>query len=164
MKNCFCFFDSAIGRLGVAERDGFITEVILPGGPLPKDAEIAETPLLHQAIVQINMFLEGRSSKFDLPLSPEGTDFQKAVWSEIAKIPPGETRTYKNIAMAIGKEHATRAVGSACHQNPIPIIIPCHRVLGVGGSLIGYNGGLELKEKLLNFESLIRPAPVQLFA
>lgn len=92
--------------------------------------------------------------KFDLPLDARGTEFQKKVWNELLRIPYGETKSYKDIAVAIGNEKACRAIGMANNKNPIPIIIPCHRVIGSNGKLVGYAGGLNVKEKLLNIEKI----------
>jgi methylated-DNA-[protein]-cysteine S-methyltransferase len=110
------------------------------------------TALEQQVKEQLQEYFEGRRSSFDLPLSPEGTDFQKLVWEELLKIPYGESRTYNEIAVAIGRPKASRAVGNAINKNPIAIIIPCHRVIGKDGNLRGYAGGLELKEMLLRLE------------
>lgn len=110
------------------------------------------TALEQQVKEQLQEYFEGRRSSFDLPLAPEGTDFQKLVWEELLKIPYGESRTYSEIAVAIGRPKASRAVGNAINKNPIAIIIPCHRVIGKDGKLRGYAGGLELKEMLLRLE------------
>ena len=112
-----------------------------------------ETPLLKQAFYQINEYLNGNRKFFNLPLSLNGTSFQKNVWKELCNIPYGETVSYKFIAEKISKPLAYRAVGMANHKNPIPIIIPCHRVIGSGGKLVGYAGGLDIKTKLLNIEA-----------
>ena len=97
-------------------------------------------------------YLSGERRTFDLPLAPEGTAFQKAVWAELEKIPYGETRSYGQIAAQVGNAKACRAVGMANHRNPIPIFIPCHRVIGADGSLTGYGGGLDCKKVLLRLE------------
>lgn len=110
------------------------------------------TALEQQVKEQLQEYFEGSRSSFDLPLAPEGTDFQKLVWEELLKIPYGESRTYSEIAVAIGRPKASRAVGNAINKNPIAIIIPCHRVIGKDGKLRGYAGGLELKEMLLRLE------------
>lgn len=110
------------------------------------------TALEQQVKEQLQEYFEGSRSSFDLPLAPEGTDFQKLVWEELLKIPYGESRTYSEIAVAIGRPKASRAVGNAINKNPIAIIIPCHRVIGKDSSLRGYAGGLELKEMLLRLE------------
>jgi methylated-DNA-[protein]-cysteine S-methyltransferase len=107
----------------------------------------------HDAIRQLREYFAGERKAFSLTLSPRGTDFQRAVWSELRRIPYGETISYKQLAERIGKPKAVRAVGAANGANPIPIIIPCHRVIGNDGSLTGFGGGLPLKKKLLELES-----------
>ncbi|MHB8097125.1 MAG: methylated-DNA--[protein]-cysteine S-methyltransferase [Erysipelotrichaceae bacterium] len=101
---------------------------------------------------QLTEYERGARKVFDLPLHLEGTEFQKQVWNALLEIPYGETRTYQEIAIRIGKPKAVRAVGGACNRNPIGIIVPCHRVIGKNGSLTGYAGGLSYKELLLNHE------------
>ena len=104
---------------------------------------------------QLEEYFAGRRRRFDLPLDLRGTDFQKRCWQELLKIPYGETRSYAAIARAIGNPAAVRAVGLANGQNPIAIIVPCHRVIGSDGSLTGYGGGLETKRKLLELEGAL---------
>jgi methylated-DNA-[protein]-cysteine S-methyltransferase len=118
----------------------------------PEGAVRKRTPLIEQAVLQIEEYMEGKRVKFDLPLRPEGTKFQKQVWDALLSIPYGEVRSYKEIAEAIGNPKACRAVGMANNRNPISIIIPCHRVIGANGSLVGYGGGLPIKTKLLKLE------------
>jgi len=101
---------------------------------------------------QLEEYFAGRRRRFDLPLDLRGTDFRKSCWRELLKIPYGETRSYADIARAIGKPAAVRAVGLANGQNPVAIIVPCHRVIGSDGSLTGYGGGLEAKRRLLELE------------
>lgn len=101
---------------------------------------------------QLTEYFAGKRKTFAVKLNPQGTDFQKKVWLELAKIPYGAVRTYKDIAKAIGNERASRAVGMANSRNPIPLIVPCHRVIGANGKLVGFASGLEIKEKLLNLE------------
>lgn len=142
-------FTSPVGPLALFEQDGAI--VALDWGWLP-DAE--ETPLLLRARDQLEAYFDGRlKSGFDLPLAAEGTPFQKRVWAALTAIPFGETRTYSEIASALGS--GPRAIGGACGRNPIPIIVPCHRVLGANGSLGGYSGidGTETKAALLRLEN-----------
>ena len=117
---------------------------------------------LSKCIAQLNEYFDGKRNSFDLKLNPEGTDFQKEVWKELLKIPYGETRTYQQIANAIGDPGASRAVGNANNKNPIPIIIPCHRVLSSDGKLTGYAGGIQRKEWLLNHELRYSNAEMQL--
>ena len=113
---------------------------------------IKETTLIKKATSQLFEYLNGKRKDFNLPLLKEGTDFQISVWNELLKIPYGETRSYKDIAIAINNEKAVRAVGMANNRNKIPIFIPCHRVIGSNKKLVGYGGGLEIKEFLLNLE------------
>ncbi len=101
---------------------------------------------------QMNLYLEGKLKNFNVPILLCGTDFQKLVWNELKNIEYGNTKTYKQIAKLIGKEKAYRAVGQANNKNPIPIIIPCHRVIGSNGKLTGYSGGIELKLRFLEIE------------
>ena len=108
-----------------------------------------------KAVQQLNLYLAGKLREFSLPLKIYGTDFQKKVLDEISRIPYGETRTYKQVAEAIGEPRATRAVGAALHANPLQIILPCHRVVGQGGSLTGYALGLDIKRRLLVIEGAI---------
>lgn len=140
-------YTSPIGPLAVFEHDGAI--VALDWG-WPPDSE--DSPLLIRARDQLEAYFAGTLTAFDLPLAPFGTVFQRKVWAAIAAIPHGEVRTYGDVARDLGS--APRAVGGACGRNPIPIIIPCHRVLASNGALGGYSGmdGIETKEFLLNLE------------
>jgi methylated-DNA-[protein]-cysteine S-methyltransferase len=109
-------------------------------------------PVLVEAARQLDQYFAGQRKEFELKLEFRGTDFQKRVWDELLKIPFGETRTYGEIARRLGNVNAMRAVGAANGRNPIPIIAPCHRVIGASGALVGFGGGLEVKEYLINFE------------
>ena len=102
---------------------------------------------------QVEEYLNGLRKDFQVDFHLEGTEFQRSVWMELTRIPYGETRSYKDIALAVNSPKAYRAVGMANNKNPIGIIIPCHRVIGANGKLVGYNGGLDIKEKLLNLEN-----------
>lgn len=115
--------------------------------------EDAADDLLREAAAQLDAWFAGRQSRFDLPLAPRGTAFQRAVWEQIARIGHGQTRDYGSIAAALGKAGAARAVGAATGRNPLSIIVPCHRLLGRGGALTGYAGGLHRKRALLAFEA-----------
>lgn len=117
-----------------------------------EDWECRETPALAMVKEQLSEYFAGRRKKFSVPLSPQGTDFQKRVWEELCRIPYGETRTYGQVAACVGNPKASRAVGMANHNNPVMILIPCHRVIGSNGKLTGYAGGLWMKEKLLELE------------
>ncbi|HUT80314.1 MAG TPA: methylated-DNA--[protein]-cysteine S-methyltransferase [Candidatus Bathyarchaeia archaeon] len=114
--------------------------------------EKADSDILHQAIIQIDEYFKGKRIIFDLKLDLIGTDFQKRVWQAVMQIPYGETISYKTLAQKIGNIKAVRAVGNANGKNPLSIFIPCHRVIGSDGSLIGYGGGLDRKKWLINFE------------
>ncbi len=111
-------------------------------------------PCLRACLKQLDDYFAGKLTKFDLSLRPQGTEFQRAVWNELLRIKYGKTTTYLGVARALGKEKALRAVGAANGQNPIPIIIPCHRVIGSNGALIGFGGGIWRKEFLLRHEKV----------
>jgi len=117
-----------------------------------RDAERGEHPFLLQAERELNEYFAGRRRRFSVPLSLHGTPFQEKVWRALMEIPYGQTASYQAIASAVGKPRACRAVGMANHVNPVPVIVPCHRVVGKSGKLTGYAGGLEIKEILLNLE------------
>jgi methylated-DNA-[protein]-cysteine S-methyltransferase len=125
-----------------------------PAAPAPKDH-----PLLNRANAQLTEYFEGGRQQFDLPLSPQGTAFQQAVWGYMEEIPYGETRSYGEIADALGNANKARAVGGAANKNPLPIVIPCHRVLGSSGNLTGFAGGLEIKRFLIDLEDTTRVTP-----
>jgi methylated-DNA-[protein]-cysteine S-methyltransferase len=157
-------YDSPIGRLAL-----FATKAGLLCLALPPEAEawgaknvarmlggspafVDDAAPLRQTIAQLDEYFAGKRRVFDLPLDPRGSDFQRAVWQAIAEVPYGATTTYAAIARAIGRPDAVRAVGAANGANPLPIVIPCHRVVGANGALTGYGGGLELKARLLELE------------
>lgn len=141
---------SPVGTLSLFEDDEKI--VVLEWGQAPKGIE---TPLLKEAKAQLSAYFSGKLQQFDLPLDPSGSEHQKKVWEVMAKIPFGQTLTYGDIAKQI--ESSPRAVGGACGKNPIPILIPCHRVMGANGKLTGFSGGegIETKIQLLRMEEAI---------
>lgn len=145
--NCLCF-SSPLGCLTLIEDGGSLTSLRFGGSP---GGEL--TPLLSEAQRQLCEYFAGERREFSLPLNPRGTEFQKRVWRALETIPYGETRCYQQIAEAIGQPRATRAVGMANNRNPLPILIPCHRVIGKDGSLTGYGGGLDIKKALLSLET-----------
>lgn len=112
----------------------------------------ATDPVLGRAAVQLGEYFAGERTSFDLPLAPVGTPFEQRVWEELRQIPYGETTSYGELAARIGEPGAARAVGRANGRNPIPVIVPCHRVIGADGSLTGFGGGLECKRALLDLE------------
>lgn len=155
------FYDTKIkelGTLGIGADDDRITNLFFEfeteNVKKNKDYTIKETPLIKKAATQLFEYLNGKRKNFDLPLLKDGTDFQVSVWNELIKIPYGETRSYKDIAIAINNEKAVRAVGMANNRNKISIFIPCHRVIGMNKKLVGYGGGLQIKEFLLNLENV----------
>jgi methylated-DNA-[protein]-cysteine S-methyltransferase len=118
----------------------------------PRGEPASGNRLIAIAMDQMREYFAGRLRQFELPLDPQGTDFQLRVWHELETIPFGEIRSYSQIAAAIAKPNAVRAVGAANGANPLPIVIPCHRVIGASGKLVGYGGGLPLKQRLLELE------------
>ncbi len=151
-------FDSPIGKLRITENGTTITGLDLPSALRETDADNDETDLLLEAARQLSEYFAGRRKTFSLPLAPQGTPFMKRVWDQLLQVGYGETCSYKAIATAVGNPNATRAVGMANNRNPIPIIIPCHRIIGADGSLVGYGGGLPLKKYLLDLEKGIPKA------
>jgi methylated-DNA-[protein]-cysteine S-methyltransferase len=151
MKNVF-YYDTKIGKIGIAEQEGSITDIFFGNEQLPAEPIEKETPIIKEAAKQLEEYFSGIRKDFDLPLSPKGTEFQLATWKALTTIPYGETRSYKQMAEQIGNTKACRAIGLANNRNPIAIVIPCHRVIGSKGTLVGYGGGLELKKYLLELE------------
>ncbi|MEE0247695.1 methylated-DNA--[protein]-cysteine S-methyltransferase [Peptacetobacter hiranonis] len=150
MINYFCY-DTEIGRIKISEKDEKIIGFVF--SDYKKEDEIEkETDAIRKTYLQLKEYLSGKRKNFDIEIEMIGTEFQKKVWKELLNIPYGETRSYKDIAIAIGNGKACRAVGNANNKNPIAIIVPCHRVVGSNGSMTGYAGGLDIKEKLLKIE------------
>lgn len=145
------YYDTEVGKIKIEENGVAITKIEFMGQDIQEELG-NETELLKETIKQLEEYFRGVRNDFDLPLEPNGTEFQRRVWKSLIEIPYGETRSYSEIAKAIGNEKACRAVGMANNKNPIPIIIPCHRVIGANGKLVGYAGGLDVKEKLLKLE------------
>jgi len=148
--NAACVLESPVGRIRVTETDGAITKLNWTNAA----ATAPSTPVLQDAANQLTEYFAGRLTAFALPLAPDGTDHQKKVWAAMSAIPSGALRTYGDLAGEIGS--SARAVGTACGKNPIPIIVPCHRIVAAGGGIGGYSGrgGVETKRRLLNLEGL----------
>lgn len=155
MKTC-CFYEGPIGKYGVQEAGGKLTRIWVGNrvGAVPEGYELRETPLLQEARRQLNAYFAGKLKVFDIPYSLEGTPFQQKVWRALCDIPYGTCITYGELAKRIGAPKACRAVGMANGRNPLPILVPCHRVIGSGGRLTGYTGGLDIKIKLLQIEGV----------
>jgi methylated-DNA-[protein]-cysteine S-methyltransferase len=150
---------SPLGSLVLTSEHGSLVSIAFSGharGP-ERQGELQGEPdaLLEEARRQLAAYFSGRLRDFDLPLAPRGTEFQRRVWEALACIPWGETSTYRDIARSIGRRNAMRAVGAANGANPLPIILPCHRVIGSNGCLRGYSGGLGRKRALLVLERVV---------
>lgn len=151
MKHVF-YYQTNIGEFAIIENGTAITNVYLNKEHYLAGANEEETPLLKEAGRQLSEYLAQKRRTFKLPLAPQGTKFQQAVWRALGEIPYGETRSYGEIAKSIESPKAARAVGMANNKNPIMIFIPCHRVIGANGKLVGYACGLAVKEHLLSLE------------
>lgn len=148
----YCWYDSPIGILKIAEDDQGITEVSFQEeiGADQKEGSL----YLEKTLRQLEEYFAGIRRSFDVPLSLKGTEFQKKVWHALKEIPYGHTACYQEVAAMIGNEKASRAIGNANHHNPVVIIVPCHRVIKANGSIGGYGGGIERKKYLLNLEGI----------
>ena len=159
MEKAF-IYKTNLGRFLIVEEENAITTVKLhiekeqerSDDQLLSNYEVVETALIKLTSSQLKEYLDGKRKTFHLTLNPKGTDFQRKVWEALRAIPYGETRSYKQIAEAVGNPNASRAVGMANNKNPILCIIPCHRVIGADGKLVGFGCGLDVKEQLLGLE------------
>lgn len=152
MKNLIRY-ESPVGRISIADDGEHITDIFFgKPGSLQTHFKDRETKLNRRAQTQLEEYFEGKRTEFDLPLKMEGTPFQVSVWEALQKIPYGETRSYRDIAEEIGNPNSYRAVGLANNKNPLSVIVPCHRVIGANGDMIGYGGGLNKKRRLLELE------------
>lgn len=153
------FFASPLCNILLTEKNGVLTSVEFCGKQeLPFEEN---TPLLLRAKEELLRYLGGELKRFNTPVMASGTPFMLRVWAELIHIPYGKTLTYRQLAEASGSPKGCRAAGQACNRNPLPIFIPCHRVLGTGGSLTGYEGGLEIKRRLLALEQTGRLPPAE---
>lgn len=143
-------YSTSIGDITIFQDEDYICRIDF--GKTQGEGKKEETPLIKECAKEIHEYLQGKRKEFSVKIIPHGTDFQLKVWNALLEIPYGTTASYKDIAVKIGNEKACRAVGNANNKNPIPIIIPCHRVIGQNGKLVGYAGGLGIKEFLLNLE------------
>jgi methylated-DNA-[protein]-cysteine S-methyltransferase len=150
------FLDSPIGRLRLVSDGEHLVKIEFENQYSGDEAaNESSDPVLEASARQLKEYFAGKRRKFDLPLAAAGTDFQRSVWAALAAIPYGELRSYRDIAQSIAKPKAVRAVGAANGRNPLPIVVPCHRVIGADGSLTGFAGGLEAKTFLLELEGVI---------
>ena len=156
----YCVMQSPVGRILLAGNAQALTHLSFQDGRHPIDPDprwtYSDKPF-QRSIRQLNEYFSGKRKTFTIKLAPQGTPFQQRVWQALQTIPYGRTLSYGQIAKVIGKPKASRAVGAANGQNPVSIIVPCHRVIGSNGKLVGYGGGLSIKETLLAHESRHRP-------
>jgi len=158
----YCYADSPIGTLLIAGDDESVHLIAFAKNGKPQRPEAgwteSSTGALAETVRQLREYFAGKRADFDLPLAPEGTSFQREVWRKLQEIPYGETISYGELAKRVGNPKASRAVGSANGKNPIPIVIPCHRVIAGNGTLGGFGGGLTVKQQLLALEKPITSA------
>jgi methylated-DNA-[protein]-cysteine S-methyltransferase len=157
MQLAYMYMESPVGALKLVAHDQALVAVMWDNEDhkrvrLAELIENIQHPMLLKVKQQLEQYFAGQRQQFNLPLDFQGTDFQQRVWRALLTIPYGETRSYKDIALQIGNEKAVRAVGAANGRNPISIIAPCHRVIGSGGALVGFAGGLDKKQILLSLE------------
>lgn len=158
----YTYFDSPLGELLLAGADGALHLISFPSGKgrrRPERDWSEDAKPFRAASTQLSEYFAGRRERFDLPLAPAGTEFQLSVWRGLRKIPYGRTWSYAELADRIGRPRAMRAVGAANGANPLPIVVPCHRVIGADGSLTGFGGGLPAKRLLLELEGALVSEP-----
>lgn len=153
--NSYTVYPFPFGQLKIEYQEDTVTLLTRTGEPVREEGR---NHLTHRVFLQVTQYLEGRRQTFDFPYLLQGTPFQQRVWQALCAIPYGETRTYGEVAAMVGSPKACRAVGMANHHNPILIAVPCHRVIGASGKLVGYGGGLDMKEALLRLEKQVMAA------
>ena len=163
--NYICKYDSPVGEIKILSDGTFLKKLLIKGqGDVLENIKEYQyndnLEIFKNTKKWLDMYFEGKEPKIDIPIKLEGTDFRINVWNKLLEIPYGKTVTYKNIADEIAKERnikkmSAQAVGGAVGHNPIAIIVPCHRVIGTDGSLVGYGGGINLKQKLLKIEKVL---------
>ena len=157
----YTYLDSPIGPIFLAGDGESVRQISFSSGyqvRKPGEGWIEDAGPIDFAVRQLEQYFAGERKVFDLPLVMEGTEFQKGVWKALLEIPFGETRSYGDVAEKLGSPGASRAVGSANHANHLPLVVPCHRVIGSNGTLTGFGGGLDTKRWLLEFEGALEPA------
>lgn len=157
MKIYYYHYLTTVGDITIVSSEEAITNIFF--GKIDMNFVKVETDLIKRTISELNEYFEGCREDFDVPIDPKGTDFQKKVWQRLCKIPYGHTASYSQIAFEIGNPKACRAVGGANGRNPIPIIIPCHRVISKNGKIGGFSADINIKLKLLRLENETAPIP-----
>ncbi|MFW2365300.1 MAG: methylated-DNA--[protein]-cysteine S-methyltransferase [Desulforhopalus sp.] len=155
----YCYYQSPIGQLMLIGTNGVLEELLFPNEVQEKsiDAGFQHNEKIFEPVLkQLREYFAGKRQRFSLKLAPNGTEFQQRVWQELCNIPYGQTTSYGEVASRLGNPKGGRAVGMANGKNPIPIIVPCHRVIGKDGSLTGFGGGLDIKRHLLDLENQSR--------
>jgi methylated-DNA-[protein]-cysteine S-methyltransferase len=160
----FTVMPSPVGRLTLVGENDELVGIYFENVPLATDAWVRDDRRLAGAVRQLEEYFAGTRARFELPLAPRGTAFQQAVWAQLLRIPFGETWSYGQLARAVGKPSASRAVGAANGRNPLSIVIPCHRVIGADGSMTGYGGEVRRKVKLLDLEARVAGRQLSLLA
>lgn len=155
MSSTWATYESPIGPLALVARDGRLRRLHFPGRAGPLNEDLRRPEEFTAAFAQLGEYFAGERQAFELDLEPVGTPFQRAVWEELLRIPFGTTRSYAEVARRIGHPDQVREVGAAIGRTPLPILVPCHRVIGSDGSLTGYLGGLQRKRALLELEARV---------
>lgn len=148
------YYHSTIGWLGISATDNFLNAIRFLDEE-PGTNKSSSNAIINQTVTELSEYFDGNRKQFSVPLKPEGSKFQQLVWEKLKQIPYGQTSSYGELAKKLGDPNKVRAVGKANGQNPIPIIIPCHRVIGADNSLVGYAGGIPRKRTLLQHEGAI---------
>lgn len=156
MPATYYTYNTPFGHITIAADGEAITRIAF--GSVKLEGEPTPSVLTNKAANELQEYFAGKRQVFDLPLAPAGSEFQREVWAALERIPYGETRSYKDVAVALGKPGASRAVGGANNANPLPVVIPCHRVINANGTLGGYAGGEKVKRFLLELEAAHRDA------
>jgi methylated-DNA-[protein]-cysteine S-methyltransferase len=164
MSTYFTDMPSPVGRLTLVGENDELLGIYFENAALTTESWARDDGRLAGAVRQLDEYFAGRRTRFDLPLAPRGTPFQRAVWAQLLRIPFGETWSYGQLARAVGKPSASRAVGAANGRNPLSIVVPCHRVIGADGSMTGYGGEVRRKVKLLELEARVAGRQLSLLA
>jgi len=154
-KRYYTYLDSPVGRLMLTGQQNYLMTIEFPEDDqvqTPRHTWLRDDNLLSKTVSQLNEYFSGSRKNFSIAIHPQGTDFQRKVWDILQGIPFGETISYGEVASRLGQPTASRAVGAANNANPLPIIVPCHRVIGADGSMVGFGGGIGIKVKLLELE------------